>query len=179
MIDFTKIKNLKKGLYVKVKSYDGTEHNGYIKEIISKKNSNDGIKVIISSSLTNSLTEGVVIGIPSKNTVQKEVFKYYNLFFSSKEFYSLIDKDGNLYTFKVSKQNVSEIAVTIFSDSQKGKDFLSKMNLEGFSMKRISKKNMLQNNFNSVNYNYYLVDGVKLVQKYKFNELEKYFLIHQ
>lgn len=179
MIDFTKIKNFKKGLYVKVKSPDGAEHNGYIEEILSKKNSKDGIRVVISSSLTNSLTEGIVVDVPSKNDVQKEVFKYYNLFFSNKEFYSLIDKEGKLYTFKVSKQKISEVVVTLFSDPQKGKDFLLKMNLEGFSMKRISKKNMLQNNFNSIDYNYYLIDGTKLVQKNKFDELEKYFLMHQ
>lgn len=179
MIDVTKRKNIVIGLYVKIELDDGSRHNGYVKKIISKGNSSKGIRVIISSTLTNSLVEGIVIEVPSKNDVQKETFKFYNLFFSNNEYYSIIDSNNEYLLYNSSNKLGNKTMVLLFTDASIAKDFLSKnKKFENYKIKRISKKNTLQYNFEKLSFDYYLLDNCKLVNKYKFNELEKYFLIH-
>lgn len=176
MIDITKRKNIKEGMYVKIKTHNNNEVNGYVKRIISKNNDKNGIRVIIKSSLTNSIEEGVIIDVPSKNDVKKEVFKFYNLFFSEKEFYSFIDCNNNFLLLNISNEKK---AICIFSNALKAKEFLEKYGLNNkYSLKRIGKKNYLCGNFKDLKFNYYLLNNVKLVARAKFDEVEKYFVIH-
>lgn len=179
MIDISKRKNIVIGLYVKIQLDNGDEHKGYVKEIISKGNSSKGIRVLISSAITNSLVEGIVVDAPSRNEIQKETFKFYNLFFSKNEYYSIVDNNNNYILYKTSSKLKNKSVVLLFTDVFIAKDFLSKNEeFKKYSLKRISKKNTLQYNFEKLTFDYYLLDNCKLVNKYKFNELEKYFLIH-
>lgn len=179
IIDVTKKRNIINGLYVKIKSDNGKEHKGYVTKIISKKDSENGIRVVISSTVTNSLIEGVVIDVPSKNDVHKEIFKFYNLFFSCKEYYSIIDKNNEYFLYSVSKNSQNKKVILLFTSASTAKSFLSKKEIvDEYNLKRISKKNTLQYNFESLAFDYYLLDNCKLVDRNKFNELEKYFLMH-
>lgn len=179
MIDITKVKNLKKGLYVEIEMDNGKRARGYIKEILTKNNNPNGIRVMVFSSLTNSPLEGIVVHVPSKNDVHKENFKYYNLFFSNKEFYSIVDCEGDFHIVKLNKNTSSKQAVLIFSKPDKAKEFLKTLKDDSLSLKRISTRNMIQSNFSKVHHDCYLIDGIKLVQRIKFEELEKYFSMHQ
>lgn len=179
MIDITKKRNIIKGLYVKIKSDNGKEYKGYVTKILSKKDSINGIRVIISSTVTNSLIEGIVIDVPSKNDVHKEIFKFYNLFFSCNEYYSIVDKNNEYSLYNISKNSQNKKVVLLFTNSSTAKSFLSKNDVfKECNLKRISKKNTIQHNFENLIFDYYLLDNCKLVDKYKFNELEKYFFMH-
>lgn len=178
MIDVTKRKNIKKGLYVKVKTSDNKETKGYVYDILSKTDSKNGIRVIITSELTKCKIEGNVVAVPSKAEIQKEVFKFYNIFFSQKEYYSIIDCNQNFYVHTLYKGNIQKSMVVVFSNHLDAVKFLDKLKESELTIKRISKKNLLQNNFSNYKYEYYLLNGVKIVNKNKFDELEKFFLSH-
>lgn len=179
MIDITKIKNIDKGLYVEIIDNNKRKHKGYVREIISKGNDKNGIRVIIASTLTNTLTEGTIISIPSKSEVQKEMFKYYNIFFNSKEFFSIIDENGNYYILKLGNKSNAKLAVTIFTNSKEAKQFIESLENNSLKLKRISSKNLLINNFSKIQYNCFILEGKKIVSKIKFEELEKYFDMHE
>lgn len=179
MIDITKRKNIIKGLYVKIECDNGKEYKGYIVKVLSKGDSARGIKVTISSTLTNSLIDGVVIDVPSKNEVHKENFKFYNLFFSGKEYYSIIDENNEYILYDISSGLKRKKVILLFTNSSIAKSFISKNeSFKNYTLKRISKKNTIQSNFEKLVFDCYLLDSDKLVDKVKFNELEKYFLIH-
>lgn len=179
MIDITKRRNIVNGLYVIIQSDDGKEYKGYVKKVLSKGDSSKGIKVIISSTVTSSLVEGIVIDVPSKNDIRKETFKFYNLFFSGKEYYSIINENNEYILYDISNNIGKKKAILLFTNISTAKNFLSNnKQFKSFNLKRVSKKNTLQYNFEKLTFDYYLLDNCKLVNKHKFNELEKYFLIH-
>lgn len=179
MIDITKRRNIIKGLYVKIQSDNGKEHKGYVKEVLSKGNSSKGIRVTISSIITNSLVEGIVVDVPSKNDIQKETFKFYNLFFSGNEYYTIVNEKSEYFVYDTSNKLGRKRIILIFNDVSMAKSFLSKNEkFKDYNLKRISKKNTLQHNFEDIVFDYYLLNDCKLVNKNKFNELEKYFFIH-
>lgn len=179
MIDITKIKNIDIGLYVEIVDDNKRKHKGYVKKIISKGNDKNGIRVAITSTLTNSITEGTIISTPSKSEVQKETFKYYNIFFNSKEFFSIIDENGNYYILKLGSKSNTKLAVTIFTNSKEAKKFIESLKDNSLKLKRISSKKLLITNFSKIQYDCFILEGKKVVNKIKFEELEKYFDMHK
>ena len=60
---------------------------GYINKILSNENQTKGIKV----SLHNGHT-GRIYGVPAKVEIEKEEFKFYNLFFNSCDIYTILNE---------------------------------------------------------------------------------------
>lgn len=89
-IDISQRNNFQKGMLVDILENEQIIR-GYINKIISNDNQTKGIKV----SLTNGHI-GRVYGIPSKFEIEKENFKFYNLFFNTCDIYTIL-KDKNVF----------------------------------------------------------------------------------
>lgn len=83
-IDISQRNNFQKGMLVDILENEQIIR-GYINKIISNDNQNKGIKV----SLTNGHS-GRIYGVPSKAEIEKENFKFYNLFFNTCDIYTIL-----------------------------------------------------------------------------------------
>lgn len=89
-IDISQRSHFQKGMLVDILENEKIIR-GYIKKIISNENQEKGIKV----SLTNGHS-GRIYGVPSKAEIEKENFKFYNLFFNSCDIYTIL-KENNVF----------------------------------------------------------------------------------
>lgn len=88
-IDITKRSNFQKGMLVDIIVGDKTVR-GYIVKILSQEDGKP-IKVQINDGNT-----GRVYQIPSKNDIEKEEFKFFNLFFNTCDIHTIIKGDSLL-----------------------------------------------------------------------------------
>lgn len=87
-IDITKRQNFQKGMLVEIEC-NGEAKRGYISKILSKEDGKP-IKVELQEGFV-----GRVFQIPSKDDIEKENFKFFNLFFNSCDIYTIM-KDNSL-----------------------------------------------------------------------------------
>lgn len=149
---------------------------GCVKRLISNKDCKKGIKV----ELTNGAV-GHIKGIPSKNDIKKEKFKFYNTFFYQEYIYSIWDKKANnfLTVNRVNKINgLLEKTIFLFSDMDIAKEKMVGTILDdkNYSIRSIRRKNKSINTiFKNCEFDYYSLDTSKKLSKIKMEELEKHF----
>ena len=101
MTDITDLRYVKVGLYVVIETKRQEEVSGFVQKILSKTNDPKGIKVQLKNKVT-----GRIIAIPSKHEIERELFKFYNLFFhepifigrhrQTKQFFFIDHPKGNI-----------------------------------------------------------------------------------
>lgn len=114
--DLTNRKNFKPGMLVDVRFNGGEIDRGYIEKVDSIENNKKGILVTLTKGI-----KGRVVGVPSENEIKKENFRFYNLFFHSKEIYSIYDKKARKYlTLPIFNKtiNENENTVLMFTDKE-------------------------------------------------------------
>lgn len=179
-LDVRKIRHICKGLLVEIildnENSEEIIKRGYVREILSKKDNPDGVKVILTSGY-----EGNVQDIVTEAKLKKENFKFYNMFFYDKNISSLWDKSEKRYVVLEHKNNVrnkNEKIVFLFNDIEKGKDTLNKLNNKNYVLKRISRKNMIIDNFKNLEIDYFSINKDRKLSYSKMIEWETYFKSH-
>lgn len=89
-IDVSERNNFKQGMLVDILENEKIVR-GYINKIISNENQSKGIKVSLSNGHI-----GRIYGVPSKAEIEKENFKFYNLFFNTCDIYTIL-KETNVF----------------------------------------------------------------------------------
>ncbi|NLZ35802.1 MAG: YwbE family protein [Clostridiales bacterium] len=149
---------------------------GCVKRIISNKDCKKGIKV----ELTNGAI-GHIKGIPSKNDIKKETFKFYNIFFYQEYIYSIWDKKNNKFLVlnRLNKlKNKVEKTILLFSSNEIANEKIKGTSLDNknFSIRSIRRKNKTINNFfKNYEVDYYSIDTTRKLSKEKMEEYEKRF----
>ena len=152
---------------------------GCVKKIISNKDCKRGIKV----ELTNGAT-GHIKGIPSKNDIKKEAFKFYNLFFYKEDIYSLWDKSQNKFLIinrlnRLNKLNKNiEKTLFLFSSLEEAEKSIKGTSLDNknISIRKIRRKNKsICTFFKNYDINVYYINMNKKLTNIKLEELEKRF----
>lgn len=176
--DATKLKNIVIGLYVGIiddkERYlegDAEIRRGYVKKILSKSDNKKGIKVKLSNGRV-----GRVFEIYSKNQIRAESFKFYNTLFYLKNVYSLYHKKNKDFITLKSRNGKGEIEniAFIFSSREKAENIMKKINSKDIILKRLSKKDTLAHNFDSLKVDKFLIDNERKVSYHIFNNWEKY-----
>lgn len=173
--------NIIKGLIVDIVEEKNKQSQevtrGYVKRLISNSDQkNKGIKV----ELTNGAV-GRVVGIPSKNDIQKENFKFYNVFFYQDIIYGIWDKKNKQF-FVIKRQNKLtgriEKTMLLFSDLDianakiKGTPFEDR-NFQIKSIKRKSK--LITNVFKNYDIDVFSINTERKVSIKKMKDLEEKF----
>ena len=181
MIDFTKINNIVENMYVEIETENGSLEKGYVKDILSKKNDKNGVKVSIYNNGNSNIFIGNIVNIPTKSSIHKENFKYYNLLFSNKEIYTLIFNDTqNIYTLKIISNGKEFKAILIFTDVEMLNTFSEKNKLKdkGVISKRFTRKMPVEEYFKKIEHDFIIINGSKMISKSKFYNIEQYFLLN-
>lgn len=88
-IDITKRQNFQKGMLVEIEC-NGEAKRGYIAKILSQEDGKP-IKVELQEGFT-----GRVFQIPSKDDIEKENFRFFNLFFNTCEIHTIMKENSLL-----------------------------------------------------------------------------------
>lgn len=127
--------------------------------------------------LTNG-SVGKVIKIVSKDEVDLENFKFFNILFYSKEVYSIYNCDLQNY-FTINKKDSELQHILIFTDKEEAYTTINKSK-EKFNNCKVNKlhpKKRISENFKKVNkIDYVIINNTKKVSFKKFKELENEFL---
>lgn len=177
-VDITKRDNIVIGLIVDIvedKNKDTQEvTRGCVKKIISNSDRKKGIKV----ELTNG-SMGTVIGIPSKADIQKETFKFYNLFFYQ-EIYALWDKKTNKFLVLDRINKISgrkERTLLLFSSEDIAKDTIKGTSLDNknYLLRPIKRSKPIITVFKDYDIDVYSIDTKRKLTALKMKELEEHF----
>ena len=167
-------KDLKKGTLVDIIIGEGTIKRGRIKELKSKTTPKDKMHKV---ELTNGLI-GKVIKIVSKDEVELENFKFFNILFYSKEVYSIYNCEQRNYT-TINKKDSELQHILIFTGKEEASDMINKSK-EKFNNCKVNKlhpNKRISENFKKVNkIDYVIINNTKKVSFSKFKELENQFL---
>lgn len=150
--------------------------NGCVKKIISNKDCKKGIKV----ELTNGII-GHIKGIPSKNEVKKDTFKFYNTFFYQEYVYAIWDKSKKKFLIldRVNRINGRlEKTMLIFSSSEIATEKIKGTSLDNdnFSIRSLRRKNKsFDKFFKDYDIDVYSIDMSRKLTKEKMKELEEHF----
>lgn len=149
---------------------------GRVKRIISNTDCNRGIKV----ELTNGAI-GHCKGVPNKNEIKKDNFKFYNIFFYQEYIYGLWDKKNNkfLVVNRVNKINdCLEKSLFLFSSKEIAEEKIKNTSLENnnYSIRSIRRKNKtITKFFKDYDIDYFIIDTNKKIERIRFEELESQF----
>lgn len=180
-IDVTIKKNIIVGLMVDIiedKNKSSQEiTRGYVKRLISNSDCKKGIKV----ELTNGAI-GHIQGIPSKNEIKKDKFKFYNIFFYQEYIYSIWDKKEKKFFIMNRKNNLTnkiEKTLLLFSS----KELLEKKikgtifeNSKEYIIRSIKRKNKdIATFFKDYEFDTVSIDFERKLSKEQLIKLEKKF----
>lgn len=176
-LDVTKIKHICKGLLVEIildnKNNEEEIKRGYVREILSKKDNPDGIRVVLTSGHIGNVQDVI-----TQAQLKKENFKFYNLFFYDNNISSIWDKVERKYVVLDHKnpiKNKNEKIAFLFNDVEKGKDTLKVLNNSNYILKRISRKKMIVENFKNLDIEYFSINKERKLSYEKMIEWETYF----
>lgn len=85
-IDVSQRNNFQKGMLVDILENEKIVR-GYINKILSNENQDKGIKVLLQNGHT-----GRIYGVPAKFEIEKEEFKFYNLFFNTCDIFTILNE---------------------------------------------------------------------------------------
>lgn len=178
-IDVSKKQNIVVGLIVDIVE-DKNKHTqevtrGYVKRVISNSDRKKGIKVELTSAAI-----GTVVGVPLKAEIEKEMFKFYNIFFYQEHIFALWSKKENQY-FVISRKNTltnqMEKTLLLFSDKNLAESTIKGTSLDNknFSIRAINRRKPIFMIFNDYKIDFYSIDMKHKLSKERFRELEKRF----
>lgn len=176
-VDVSKINNIVVGLMVDVIDENNKEETirGCVKKIISNKDRKKGIKV----ELTNGVI-GSVIGVPSKADIEKEKFKFYNIFFHQDKIYTIWDKESNKFLIldRVNKLiGKKEKTVLLFTDKEIAKRKLKGSALENnrYDIRQIKRNKAIVKIFENYEVEYYSINTERKLSAIQMKDFEEYF----
>jgi len=148
---------------------------GCVKRVVSNTDRKKGIKV----ELTNGIL-GTIIGIPTKASVEKERFKFYNIFFYQDKIYAIWDKKENkwLVLNRINKLNQAlERTVLLFSSEEKAKETIANTSLDNksYMIRPIKRKKPIVQIFKDYEVDMFSIDTKRKLSLQKLKELEEYF----
>lgn len=149
---------------------------GRVKRIISNSDCNRGIKV----ELTNGAI-GHSKGVPNKNEIKKDNFRFYNLFFYQEYIYSIWDKKNNNFLVVNRENKINhkfEKSIFLFSSKEIAESKIKGTSLDNnnYLIRSIKRKNKpITIFFKNYDIDYFLIDNSKKINKIRFNELESQF----
>lgn len=149
---------------------------GCVKRIISNKDCKKGIKV----ELTNGAV-GHVKGIPSKNDIKKETFKFYNVFFYQEKIYAVWDKKKKQFLVldrRNKMNNKIERTMLLFSSDEIARDKIKGTSLDdrNFLIRPIRRKSKyITAFFKNYDIDVYSIDLERKLTSLKMKELEEHF----
>lgn len=85
-IDISQRNNFQKGMLVDILEKENLVR-GYISKILSNENQEKGIKVLLHNGHS-----GRIYGVPAKAEIEKEEFKFYNLFFNTCDIFTILNE---------------------------------------------------------------------------------------
>lgn len=178
-VDITKRNNIVVGLMVDIveDKNKATQEvtRGCVKRVISNSDRKKGIKV----ELTNGAI-GTVIGIPSKADIQKETFKFYNIFFYQDKIYALWDKKANKFLVldRINKMTgARERTLLLFSSEDIAKEKIKGTSLDNrnYILRPIKRNKPITVFFKDYEISVYSIDTKRKLTALKMKELEEHF----
>ena len=178
-IDVTLRENILVGLMVDIVEDKNKETQeitmGYVKRVVSNKDCKKGIKV----ELTNGAI-GHVKGIPSKNDIKKETFKFYNIFFYQEKLYSIWDKKNKKFLVLNRKNKINnkfEKTILLFSSEEIAIEKIKGTSLanKNFLIRPIRRNKFIYEFFKNYDIDVYSINLERKLTKLKMKELEEHF----
>lgn len=178
-MDPTKKNNIVIGLLVDIVQNKHKETQeltrGYVKRIVSNKDSKKGIKV----ELTNG-TIGNVKEVPKLNDIKKETFKFYNEFFYLDYLYVIWDKKLKTYYIMNRMNKLTyeyEKTLLIFSSKEEAENVIKGTSLDSkdYMIRSIKRNKPLAVFFKDLNIDVFSINTKRKLTFKKLKELEEYF----
>ena len=178
-MDLNKRSSIKIGMLVDiVKIEDRLSQNhtrGYVMEIISNSNTKKGILVKLTTGEVGNVKK-----ILTQEDIKSENFKFWNLFFYSKQIYTIWDKKNknilvinhkNKYTSKIEKTSM------IFDSENIAKDFIKDTIYDNsnYMISRLNMNKRIHENLKKINIDVVRININKRVFFDRFIELENHF----
>lgn len=155
-------KQLKVGMLVEVVK-DGGIVRGYIKQVIPPEQPNQPIEVELKSGVI-----GTIERIVTRSELNRESFRFYNLFFHSRHLLTIHHK----FTKEI---YITDGAAYIFSDEGISKKVLEELNDDNLAIRRISRQKPIIESFDNSNITKFRLDESMIVSKQRIKKLEEYF----
>lgn len=162
-IDTTIKNNFKVGMMVDVQENDKI-YRGYIKKILSNDNQDKGIKVLLENGHS-----GRIYGVPSKAEIEKQDFKFFNLFFNSETIYVLL-KDNEVFTISSNNKNCAYL----FSSKEKALKAVQGTPLENkpYHTNKLTRKKNITELLAKYNIDIFVIDMKRQLTNQELNDLE-------
>lgn len=123
-------------------------------------------------------TEGVVHNIVTKAQLEKETFKFYNLFFHSKHLLTIWDKHAKqsyISPIRLNSAGDAERTAFVFSDEDLAKAFLQELGRPELALRRISRRKTVLENFSKESVDAFRLNEQRKVSNVKMKRLEEHF----
>ena len=165
-IDVTQRKNFKKGMLVDITEKENLIR-GYISKILSNENQTNGIKVQLSNGHS-----GRIYGVPSKADIEKEDFKFYNLFFNSCEIHTILKENSVL----LGDANGKKCAY-LFSSKEKAKQAVKGTCLEQkpYQIGKLNRKKLITDLLGKYKIDLFIIDMERQLTNDDLKEKEIHF----
>lgn len=171
-IDISDKKQIKVGMLVDIKFRNEEIKRGYIKRILTKEQSNKPLKVELSDG-----SIGRIIGVPSKIDLEKETFKFYNLFLNDSIICALYNrKENQCYMTKSEVNNKTVTTIYLFDNARKAKEMLkgSKFDNKNYYIRPIKREDYIPNLYPS---DFYIINMNKRISAKNLELMERKFYI--
>lgn len=159
-------------MYVEILIGDTELKRGKIKSVISKTTPKDGlIRVeLVSGDI------GKCVKIISKDEIEIENFKFFNLFLHNKYYYSLYNNEQRQYFFleRTYKHNIKARNLMLFSSKERAEETLNKSNhlKNNYNVVRLNPNKKLSDIVKDIPCHLLIIDLSKVITKNKLKELE-------
>lgn len=177
-IDVTVKKNFRPGMVVDIETEEDkvrdTVTRGVIAQVLSKGNQTKGIKVQLTTGET-----GRVYGLPTKEEIRMENFKFYNQFFFLPKMFSIWNKIERKYLILdyPNQRGAVEKTAFLFEDKKEAEDLLHLLQLsqKEYMVKEINRRKPISENFKTLEVDVYRLNRDRKLTYERLNELEHYF----
>lgn len=172
-------KNILVGMLVDIVSENDKDTQkitrGYVSKILSNADNKKGIKV----ELLNGEV-GCIKFIPSKDDIQLENFKFYNIFFFKNKIYAVWNNIDRKYLVMNALNNGNgkvEKTILLFDDKDKATTFIkgTKYDNRNYSIREINRKKPIVENFKTLEIEYFRINAQRKLSYSRMIEWEEYF----
>lgn len=165
-------KNLRPGMMVEV-NLNNEIVRGIIKEVIPPHLSNNDLEVELTTG-----SKGPLVRIVTKNEIEQETFKFYNLFFHSRHLLTIWNKyTKKTLLLRTSNKRTAQVeyAAMLFSSEEIAKKFLEELDDKDHAIRRISRQIPITENFKNEMVTHYRLDESRRLNEQRLNQLEEQF----
>lgn len=170
-IDITDKKQIQVGMLVDIRVQEEIKR-GIIKKILSKQSTEKPLKV----ELTNGLI-GRLVGVPSKIDLEKENFKFYNLFLNNSIICALYDRRTNqCYMSNIETSNGKKTVIYLFGNANEAKQMLkgSKFDNKNYYIRPIKRDYYIPYAYPS---DFYIINLKKKISAKNLEGMERKFYL--